>query len=544
MVPSARQAIACVLFIFITAVCSQSQVAPAKTSTATISGKVTLKSKGLAGIVVAARYMDYSGPNRSRLRATTDQTGKYRITNVPRGTYEVAPMAPGLVPENVLNQKSVVIEDGDNVEDVNFSMIRGGVITGKITDADNRPMVEEHIYLLPVDGPYAETPYYSSGIITDDRGVYRAFGLRPGKYKVFVGQGDNRMPGGTRLYRQTFYPSVTDSAKATVIEVTEGSEAGDIDIMMGRPFTAFKVTGKIVDSETGKPMPNIRYGLFLSTSEGSGQSTSGASTNANGEFKFEGVMPGKYSIFIAPEPNTEVRAEPVPFEVVDHDITGLVVKTLKGLSVSGVVVLEGAEDPAALAKLGNLHVNAMSEPREGGFYHRSSSGAVGPDGSFRLSGLSPGVVHFALGTYNFGGGRKQIALVRTERDGILQPNSLNIKEGEQITGLRLIIKTLTAIIRGQVKVEDGELPANSRMSIWLHPVDEGRSLNRVMYMNSNPQIDSRGKFLIEGVAGGTYEINVGVFESGRYDSTKVFKQQVTVADNSVSDVTVTIKLKP
>lgn len=543
MVSSARQAIACVLFIFIAAVCSQSQVAPAKNATATISGKVTLKTKGLAGIVVAARYVGHSGSNRSRFRATTDQTGKYRITNVPRGTYEITPMAPGLVQENVLDQKSVVIEEGDNVEDVDFSMVRGGVITGKITDADNRPVVEEHIFLLPVDGPYAETPYDSSGIITDDRGVYRAFGLRPGKYKVYVGQDDNRMPGGARLYRQTFYPSVTDSAKATVIEVTEGSEAADIDIMMGRPFTAFKVTGKIVDSETGKPVPNIRYGIFHTTSEGSSQSTSGASTNANGEFKFEGVMPGKYSIFIAPEQNTEVRAEPVQFEIVDNDITGLVVKTVKGSSVSGVVVLEGSEDPTAIAKLGNLYVNAMSEPREGGF-HQSSSGAVGSDGRFRLSGLSPGVVHFGIGTRNVGGGNKQVALVRIERDGILHPSRISIKDGEQVTGFRLIIKTLTAVIRGQVKVEDGELPRNARMSIWVQPVGEGRPLNRVMYMNSNPRIDSRGKFLIEGVAGGTYEINVGVFESGRFDSTKIFKQQVTVADDSVSDVTVTIKLKP
>lgn len=540
MVPSARQAIACVLFIFIAAVCSQAQVTPAKSSTATISGKVTLKNKGLAGVAVAARYADHSGIDRSRLRAITDQTGKYRITNVPRGTYHVSPMAPGLVQENVLNQKSVVIEEGDNVEDINFSMIRGGVITGKITDADERPVVEEHIFLQPADGPYADTTYYSSGIATDDRGVYRAFGLRPGKYKVYVGQSDNRLPGGARLYRQTFYPSVTDSAKATVIEVTEGSEATGIDIMMGRPFTAFKVTGKIVDSETGKPMPNIRFGIFHGTAEGSGQSTSGASTNANGEFKFEGVMPGKYSVFIAPEQNTEVRAEPVPFEVVDHDITGLVVKAVKAASVSGVVVLEGAEDPAAIAKLGTIQVHATTERRDAQF-HEGSSGVVGPNGIFRISGLSPGVVQFGLGVHNFGGRNKQLALVRVERDGIHHPSGISIKDGEQVTDLRLIVKTLTATIRGQVKIEDGELPANAQMSVWVRPADEGR---HVMYMNSNPQIDARGRFLIEGVAGGTYEINVGVFEPGRHDTTKLFKQQVTVADNSVSDVTVTIKLKP
>src|SRR5262249_10715665 len=193
MVPSTRQAIACVLFIFIAAVCSQSQVAPVKT--ATISGKITLKDKGLAGVVVAARLRDSPTPERSRYRAVTDQNGNYRITNVFPGIYQVAPLAPGLVRENELFQKSVVIEEGDNVEDVNFSMVHGGVITGKITDADGRPMVEEQIYLEAVDGPYAQMAFNSGSNMTDDRGVYRVFGLPSGKYKVYVGEGTNRMPG-------------------------------------------------------------------------------------------------------------------------------------------------------------------------------------------------------------------------------------------------------------------------------------------------------------------------------------------------------------
>jgi len=538
MVSSARQAIACLLFICIAAVCAQSQVAPAKT--ATISGKVTLKNKGLAGVVVAARHQDSSGLDRSHYRATTDQTGKYRITNVLPGTYQIAPFSPGLVFEDELSKKSLVLEEGDNVEDVNFSMARGGVITGKITDADGKPMVEEQIFLEPVDGPYPQTPFYAIGIVTDDRGVYRGFGLHAGKYKVYVGQGDNRMPGAG-VHRQTFYPSVTDSAKATVVEVTEGGEAGDIDIRMGRALTAFKVTGKIVDGETGRPVPHIRYGIFEVTGEDTGRSMSGASSNANGEFKFEGVMPGKYSVFIDSEQDTEVRADPVPFEVVDRDVTGLVIKTVKGSSVSGVVVMEG-EDPAAIAKLGTLFIHAMYERREIQF-DQVSFGMVGPDGSFRISGLSPGVLNFALSAHS-GGVKEQFALVRVERDGIVQPSGVSIKDGEQITGLRLTVKALTATIRGQVKVEDGELPANARMSIWVRLLDESRSTFRVTTRGSGPQIDSRGRFLVEGLAGGTYEISIAVFDESRSDSNQIFKQQVTIADNSVSDVTVTIKLKP
>src|SRR6185503_4057173 len=174
MISSTRQAIASVLFILIATVCSQSQVAPVKTGT--ISGKVTLKNKGFAGIIVAARHTD-SSTDRSRHRATTAQDGNYRITNLLPGTYQVAPFAPGLVRDNELFQKSVVIEEGDNIADINFSMVHGGVITGKITDADGRPMVEQEVNLDVVDGPYSQIPFNAGGTMTDDRGIYRAFGL-------------------------------------------------------------------------------------------------------------------------------------------------------------------------------------------------------------------------------------------------------------------------------------------------------------------------------------------------------------------------------
>src|SRR5262249_8261195 len=167
-------------------------------------------------------------------------------------------------------------------------------------------------------------------------------------------------------------------------------------------LTTFRVTGKIVDSETGKPVPNLRYGIFKGNPEGGSHSDFGGSSNANGEFKFERVMPGTYSVFIMAERDTEVRADPVSFEVVDHDVTGLVLKTVKASSVSGVVVREGTKEPPAITKNRSLYVNAMSPPRPGQVYG-SYSGVVGPDGSFRINGVSPGVVHFALSLYGLYG---------------------------------------------------------------------------------------------------------------------------------------------
>lgn len=40
--------------------------------------------------------------------------------------------------DNAASSHSVVVGDGENIENINFSLVRGGVITGKITDADVR----------------------------------------------------------------------------------------------------------------------------------------------------------------------------------------------------------------------------------------------------------------------------------------------------------------------------------------------------------------------------------------------------------------------
>ena len=60
-----------------------------------------------------------------------------------------------------------------------------------------------------------------------------------------------------KIFRQTFYPSATDPEKATILEVTESSEIKDIDIVASAAST-FKLTGRIIDGETGKPLPNVR----------------------------------------------------------------------------------------------------------------------------------------------------------------------------------------------------------------------------------------------------------------------------------------------
>lgn len=527
------------LILFSAFVLASSQTNPEKPETASVSGKVTIKNKGVAGIVVLAEEQNSRTHTSGNFHGTTDETGSYRITNLRAATYTIRPVAPSFVLEGESINNSVVIGEGENVENLNFSMIPGAVITGRITDADGKALIEQRVQVLPIGATSFDGRSFD--VRTDDRGIYRAFGLRAGKYKVSVGQNETLpMPGDAGpYYRQTFYPSVNEFEKAATIDIKEGSEATNIDIVVGRPVSMYKVSGRILDAETGKPLFNINYGVYQGRDHGGASVVARTFTNANGEFKIENVRPGKYVVFIVPGDH-DVRADSVSFEVVDRDVNDLVINAGKGASLSGVVVVEGGNESAAGLKPSDFFINAWIDNSD--HYFGGSVLRVNADGSFRVGGLQKGPVRFNLNARTRNDLRP-IDVVRVERDGVPLTTGLRLKDGEQVTGLRLVVKYLTGAIRGEIKVEDDESLPSSRLMIGITPLDANRSWYQSTG-NSSPQLDARKRFTIQPLAAGTYEVSVAVVEPGRWDLSRVFKQQVTVADNQVSEVTISVKSKP
>ena len=504
-----------------------------------ISGKVTMKGNAVPGIMVGARLLQ-SGRPTAPIVVTTDQQGNYRMSNVPPGEYEVVPAAQQyvLATHNAIRRFFVV--EGDNFEGVDFTLIRGGVITGKVTDEEGHPLIDEYVDVTGPEGSNAElmTSLTLMNQPTDDRGVYRVFGLRPGKYRVSAGVSSERMRFlGTRrtVYIQTFHPSTTESAKATLIEVTEGSEATNVDIVLRRTQPVYTVTARVVDGETGKPIPDARYGLAKYTENGS-TSTSGFATNKLGELRIENVMPGKYAIYLESARSGGGYAEPLHFEVVDQDVKDLLLKTSSGISVSGVVVFEGLEEKVR-PKFNDLMLFVFVQNPEfrgvAGGGHAPST-VVNADGSFTLSGMQPGLV-FQFGIWpQTGSPRSQLEIVRVERDGVVQSN-IELKPGEDVRGLRLIVRLSSGSIRGLVKFENGTL-ASARVQIYIKRVGDEK-------FGRPAELDDRGRFMLQGLSAGVYEVTVVAYPS-RYRGTPLStKQQVVVNDNQVSEVTLTLDLK-
>src|SRR5690242_9839449 len=75
--------------------CAQSTTAPAtKVSPGSISGRVTIKDKGVPGVAIGLRKGDVYTPFEGYQRTNTDQDGFYRLANVAPGAYSVVVAAP------------------------------------------------------------------------------------------------------------------------------------------------------------------------------------------------------------------------------------------------------------------------------------------------------------------------------------------------------------------------------------------------------------------------------------------------------------------
>jgi len=508
------------------------------TSPSTISGKVTIKGKPAPGIVVALMYSDGASSNQAQLpRGTTDQDGTYRISDVPSGTYTVQTAKPAYVQKDAqdVGKRMIVVGEGESIEEIDFELVRGGVITGKVTDSSGKPAVFEAVNIYKAEVFERATQQRQMPVVafkvgqTDDRGIYRVYGLQPGKYKVAVGRGEDTRVGFTlgRNVRRVFYPDGDDQSKATILEVTEGGELGDIDLVLGPPITTFTASGQVIDGDTGLPIPDFQFGLQrFRNSQFPEFVNLPARTGKNGEFAFEGLMPGKYAIFLYGDLNPSRRIDSGSFEIVDQDVTGIALKLSKGSSISGTVIID-SDDKSIQSRVGSTRVHASVQtnvPTLSG----NRSAVVSADGSFFLGGLATGTARILVGNQN-----GTLVVTRLERDGFVQSQDIEIKDGDQITGLRVFVVYGDSTLRGVLNFKNGTLPPGARMFIHLTPV------GRPNMMQRSVRVDSRGHFVMDGLIEGVYELTGGITLTTNVNISS--KQQVTVGPGT-TDVSLMVDL--
>ncbi len=523
---------------------------PDKEKTATVTGRVMVHNKGLGGVVVGAgRSPGSSRPQiPAELRARTDADGNYVINGLPAGTYYLSFSAPGFIAvrggEPTGDFKPLTVGANETVKSMDFRLVRGGVVSGRVSAKDGEPMVEQLINLVQVDqppGPSFPTPSYNLDGRTDDRGIYRIFGIPEGRYKVAVGSTIAAYSSfmGKRAYKRVFYPDSIDESKAKIVEVKEGSEHTGIDIT-GIVFEpTYSINGRIIDGESALPVVGIMVGLEVLSGDKRIGGLSGSSfSDSAGRFVIENIPAGRYLVS-APSmasrgdiPPSDFFGDSAAFDVVDKDISGIVVQAKRGASVSGFVSLENMNDKAAWNRLLKLRWTAMSFPSPPGTISARPL-LVGSDGRFSVSGLKPGTLNFQWSSGDAHYERTGFRWRRLEQNGVEKPDKLKVEAGDYISNVRLVLVAGTGSIKGVIKCEPGPCPASMSGTARIFQTD---SLLAVAI------VDARGRFLFENLPAGEYKLILTAEASGFRGAPSV-PQQVVVAEGSAQEVSVTVNFR-
>jgi len=198
---------------------------------------------------------------------------------------------------------------------IDFTLTPGGAIRGQVVTRDGTPLPGALVQASHRRGGRDSTP-----ALADDQGKFKLKGLDSGATSVTAaGRG---------------YASVAP----TIVELGIGEQVDDVTVIVDRAYT---ISGTVVERGTTKGVAGVRLGVF---SMGSSETAFAlAPSAADGTFEILGVRPATYMMFAFGEDVMPEIGQPV--EVVDQDVTGVVVEMASGVRVSGRV------EPPAVATI-------------------------------------------------------------------------------------------------------------------------------------------------------------------------------------------------
>jgi len=531
-----------------------------KASRGSITGRITIGGKPAPGVRVSASSPStlplYTAVITSGKNATTDTDGRYSISDLAAGTYYVTVTAPALVPDAAQgrnNSRQVTLGDNETVEGIDFSLIKGGVITGRVMDSQGRPVIAEQIIIrAPPNADPAQTLSLSEigprTYHTDDRGVYRVYGLAPGQYIIGAGStqpGIELLFGRRKKFQTTYYPGVSDPSRARPIEVGAGTEANGIDIQMAPASIGFSLRGRVIDGETRAPvtkgfvmLSGIRVDASVKSLEPDDPSLRGgiATIGSTGEFKFESLKPGKYRLEAAQlgvlTGETGFFSDRQEIVISGSDVENVEVTVHRGATISGVVIVSNSVSPDVVSQLSSLILSTSSKDQG----VPESVARISADGTFKLGGLKPGEIELEVET---GFGNAAFSIDHVERDGINLGETIEIQEDQQITGVKVFVTYGACIVQGHVAIEGGERPRRSRLRVSAH----------LLAGSSKPatsNVGQAGDFSISNLVPGDYQITAKLEwfndETTRPEAITA-SQVVTVSEGSPAEVKLVLNVK-
>jgi len=449
---------------------------------------------------------------------------------------------------------TLVTVDGDNDVKTEVRAVRGAVISGRISYGDGEPATHAQLVLYRQRGPTPVLFFLNRpGVFTDDRGVYRIEGLPAGEY--FVGaienhSGDSKQPGNAAQLVTAFHPAATNASAATLVSVQAGSETRDVNIkfveeprrlsgiVKWKQNNAAIKDAVIFLQRVGDPQVELDNRSFFNMVLPLGDVDKVdllmqdmffvrlLSTNAphvasdeKGRWSFQDVPPGTYIIsVVAPVPVDPVDKPAkqksshdslddlalgefpdfskgmirggAEVKLGDKDVDNVVVELTQGGSIMGTVVIEGESGPKN--SVGVKMVNGGPHS----FLNLPSS--VHDDGSFVLQSVPAGSVR--LDIFEPRGDSNYYIRSITGKGLDLRNELLTVADGEQVTGVRIVLGTDLATVEGRVVAASGG-GSVAGAGVVLLPADQRKWNIRSSW--GLARADAEGKFSLR-LAPGEY----------------------------------------
>jgi hypothetical protein len=470
----------------------------------------------------------------------SDADGKFEITSLRPGAYTMSASSPGYVLSDQVPK--TFYRPGDTVT---LTLVKGGVITGKVTNSSGDSLVGAIVRAIKVRGADDKPPRARGGMIaqiaeamgellgpykTDDRGIYRIYGLTPGIYQVAAGgrgaQGFSL--GGANAYdgdAPTYYPSSTLDT-AGEVTVVAGGESANIDIRY-RNNRGYSISGT-VSVPTGTTAQGTSVLLARASSGIVDATTTILSGRNENKFAFDSLLEGEYIITaMGGSGNLSLGVEGMSMSLSEGhrvtvrgaDVTGVQLTLEPLASIAGRAVLEPLQDAkqkaeckdARPAPLEGIVLSARDQRKQIAVDLLSASIAEfknttpNEKGEFVISLLRPGLQRLDVelpGEHLY---MKSIMLAQA--DPKAKPidaakSGITLRSGDKVKGLVITLSEGAAGLRGRVVTGEDKKPPQVGMRVHLVPAEPEAVDDVLRYAEAEPAAD--GNFLLTNLAPGKY----------------------------------------
>jgi hypothetical protein len=494
-----------------------------------ITGRVVADDgEGVANVMVSI-YAVGSQPGRLRTTAT-DENGKFRFSDLDQNEYSITvSYSRGYVQtplSEAERQRPRYYRIGD---DVTVTMTRGGVITGRVTNANGEPVIAVAVIAVRVRDPGgapSRGEYSSRARFTNDRGVYRIYGLTPGTYVVAANRRDSNFRSSPAPYDDelpAYHPAATTRADAAEIKVSVGVEITGVDIRYGggRGHT---LSGVVSGGKGIVTRPAVNVHLFNSHGELSSALAYIRPGEDNRGFAFYGLTDGEYLITArSAGVDQGLAAAPARITLSGSDVTGIEMKLDPMGSVSGRVVIDGLPnscDPKRKISLERFLITFMRDDSRADAANflqnpRSFSQRVDENGRFTGNNVEPGHYRIvarspdeylyvkAITAYAATPARRGAAR-RAYPAGSVSQNGFTFRQGEKMTIGAVTFAEGAAILRGKIAPENEGARLPSRLRLHLIPADPKAAEDVLRY--SETIVRPEGAFAFNNIAPGKYRL--------------------------------------